>query len=72
MTAAEDLPLMTAISASATALGNVGPGMGEVGPVGNFAGLTDFSKVVLSVLMLLGRLELFTVLVLFTSAFWRR
>jgi len=72
VTAAEDLPLMTAVSASATALGNVGPGFGEVGPIGNFAGLTDFSKIVLSILMLLGRLELFTLLVLFTPAFWRR
>jgi len=72
LTAGENLPLMTAISASATALGNVGPGLGAVGPVGNFAGLTDFSKVVLAILMLLGRLELFTVLVLFTSAFWRK
>lgn len=72
VTAAEDLPLMTAISASATALGNVGPGFGEAGPIGNFAGLTDFSKIVLSILMLLGRLELFTLLVLFTPAFWRR
>ncbi|MCC6713556.1 MAG: TrkH family potassium uptake protein [Candidatus Dadabacteria bacterium] len=72
LAAAENLPVMTAASASATALGNVGPGMGEVGPVGSFAGLTDFSKVVLAILMLLGRLELFTVLVLFTSAFWRK
>ncbi|MGE3524132.1 MAG: TrkH family potassium uptake protein, partial [Candidatus Dadabacteria bacterium] len=72
LTAGENLPLMTAISASATALGNVGPGLGAVGPVGNFASLTDFSKVVLAILMLLGRLELFTVLVLFTSAFWRK
>lgn len=72
LTAAENLPLMTAVSASASAIGNVGPGIGEVGPIGSFAGLTDFSKIVIALLMLLGRLELFTVLVLFTAAFWRR
>lgn len=40
-------------------------------PIGNFTGLTDSSKIVLSILMLLGRLELFTILVLFTPVFWR-
>jgi trk system potassium uptake protein TrkH len=53
-------------------MGNVGPGLGEVGPAGNFSNLSDFTKVILSILMLLGRLELFTVLVLFTPAFWRK
>lgn len=61
----------TAVSAVATTLGNVGPGLGSVGPTSNFAHLSDFAKVFLSFLMLLGRLELFTVLILFSRAFWR-
>lgn len=63
---------ITAISAAATCLSNVGPGLGsEIGPVGNFAGLPDAAKWVSSALMLVGRLELLTVYVLFTSGFWR-
>lgn len=62
---------MTSVGASATALGNVGPGIGKVGPVDNFAWLSDTAKWGLSFLMLLGRLELFTVLVLFTPYFWK-
>jgi len=70
--AAEDLPIITAISACAASIGNVGPGFGEVGPMGNYADLSSFTKIVLSFLMLIGRLELFTILVIFTPAFWRR
>jgi trk system potassium uptake protein TrkH len=70
--AAEDLPILTAISACAASIGNVGPGLGEVGPAGNYANLSIFTKIVLSFLMLIGRLELFTILVIFTPAFWRR
>ncbi|MEE8136218.1 MAG: potassium transporter TrkG [Thermodesulfobacteriota bacterium] len=70
--AAEDLPIITAISACAASIGNVGPGLGEVGPAGNYANLSSFTKIVLSFLMLIGRLELFTILVIFTPAFWRR
>jgi trk system potassium uptake protein TrkH len=67
------LDLVTAISASATALANVGPGLGNiVGPAGNFQPLSDPVKWVLTAAMLLGRLEFFTVLVLFHPAFWRR
>ncbi len=63
---------LTAISASATALANVGPGLGDVvGPSGSFASLPDLAKWLLSLGMLLGRLELFTVLVMFTPRFWR-
>ncbi len=66
------LDTMTSVSAAATALANVGPGLGEtVGPAGSFATLPDLAKWLLSLAMLLGRLELFTVLVLFTPAFWR-
>lgn len=62
---------MTAIGAVATSLGNVGPGVGEVGPVDNFAWLSSEAKLFLAFLMLLGRLELFTILVLFTPYFWK-
>ena len=63
---------VTAISGAATALANIGPGLGpEIGPAGNFAGLSDAAKWVLAFGMLLGRLELLSVLVLFTAAFWR-
>jgi trk system potassium uptake protein TrkH len=64
-------PMMTAFGAVATALGNVGPGIGAVGPVDNFAHIPDLGKWFLSFLMLLGRLELFTILILFTPYFWR-
>jgi trk system potassium uptake protein TrkH len=66
------LDYLTAMSAAVTALANVGPGLGEtVGPAGTFAPLPDGSKWLLTAAMLVGRLELFTVLVLFTRAFWR-
>jgi trk system potassium uptake protein len=62
----------TSFGAAAATLGNIGPGIGLVGPVENFAHFPDFGKWFLSFLMLLGRLELFTVLVLFVPAFWRK
>jgi trk system potassium uptake protein TrkH len=63
---------VTALSGAATAIGNVGPGLGPViGPSGNFATLPDGAKWVLSAGMLLGRLEFVTVFVLLTRAFWR-
>lgn len=61
----------TAVGAAATSLGNIGPGLGSVGPVENFSHLSDFAKWFLGFLMLLGRLELFTVLMLFTKFFWK-
>jgi len=64
-----DLP--TSFSAVAATLGNIGPGLGSVGPVENYAHFPVFGKWFLSFLMLLGRLELFTVLVLFSKAFYR-
>lgn len=66
------LDFLTALSSAATAMANVGPGLGEVvGPSGSFAPLPDTAKWLLCVGMLLGRLEIFTVLVLFTPHFWR-
>ena len=61
-----------ALSGVATSLGNVGPGIGSLGPAENFANVPDLGKWVLSFLMLLGRLELFTVALIFTPYFWRR
>lgn len=66
------LDFMTSLGAVATCLGNIGPGIGTVGPVNNFAHLPEAAKWLLSFLMLVGRLELFTVLILFTPYFWRK
>jgi len=67
------LDVVTALSSSATALGNVGPGIGSiVGPAGNFSTLPDGAKWILSLIMLLGRLELMTVLIMFSRDFWQR
>jgi trk system potassium uptake protein TrkH len=64
---------ITAISGAATALANVGPGLGpEIGPSGNFAGLPDAAKWLMAFAMVIGRLELMSVFVLLTPAFWRR
>jgi trk system potassium uptake protein TrkH len=66
------LDTLTALSSAGTAIANVGPGLGEVvGPNGTFKDLPDGAKWLMSLGMLLGRLELFTVLVLFTPTFWR-
>lgn len=66
------LDYLTAMSAAVTALANVGPGLGEtVGPAGTFAPLPEGAKWLLTAAMLIGRLELFTVLVLFAPSFWR-
>ena len=64
-------PLITALGAVATALGNVGPAIGGLGPLNNFAEVPVVGKWFLVFLMLLGRLEIFTILILFTPYFWR-
>ena len=69
---AEGLDLVTATSAIASAMGNIGPGLGEVGPASNYGSLPIPAKWLLSSLMIVGRLELFPVLVLFTRDLWRR
>ncbi len=63
---------LTSVSAVASAIGNVGPGIGSVGPANSFYHLPDIGKWVLSIFMLMGRLELFTVCLLFTPYFWKR
>ena len=71
--AAMDLDMITALSGAATAISNVGPGLGDViGPTGSFDPLPDPAKWLLAFGMLLGRLELFTILVMLTPGFWRR
>ena len=65
--------LGTSITGALTALSNVGPGFGDtIGPVGNFSTLSDPSLLVLSYLMLAGRLEIITIVILFTRRFWSR
>ena len=67
------LDFVTAISGAATSLSNVGPGLGDIiGPNGNFSSLSNVSKWALSAGMILGRLELFAILVLFVPSFWRK
>ena len=66
------LDWVTALTGAATAVCNVGPGLGPIiGPAGNFASLPDSAKWLLSAGMLLGRLEILTVLVLVTRSFWK-
>jgi trk system potassium uptake protein len=66
------MDFISAFSAVIACINNAGPGLGSVGPAGNFAGLTDFQTWVCTLAMLIGRLEIFTVLILFTPHFWRR
>ena len=62
----------TSIGATIASLGNIGPGIGDVGPVDNYSFFSPLAKWFLSFLMLLGRLELFTILIVISPAFWRR
>ena len=64
--------IITASSAVITAMSNVGPAFGSLGPMDSFAPLNDFAKLFLAVHMLVGRLEILTVMVLFTRGFWKR
>ena len=67
------LDFLTALSASASAISNVGPGVGEIiGPNGNYSGINEIGKWVLAFTMLIGRLEIFTILVLFSKNFWKK
>jgi len=68
----EGIDLVTAASAVASSMGNVGAGLGQVGPSGGFGGIPGLGKWLLSGLMIIGRLEIFPVLVLFTKDLWRR
>ncbi|HEX7373553.1 MAG TPA: potassium transporter TrkG, partial [Steroidobacteraceae bacterium] len=69
---ASGLDFLSSFSAIIACINNAGPGLGVVGPSSNYQGLTDFQTWVCSLAMLLGRLEIFSALVLFTPAFWRK
>ena len=64
--------LFEGITATLACIGNVGPGFGVVGPMGGYAGFTAFSKLILSAVMLIGRLEIFPILLLFTPRTWKK
>ena len=66
------MDLVTAATASIACIDNTGPGLGQVGPSGNCQGLSDFQTSDCTFAMMLGRLEMLSVLVLFTPAFWRK
>ncbi len=67
------IDFLTALSASASAISNVGPGIGEIiGPTGNYSSINSISKWILAITMLVGRLEIFTILVLFSKSFWKK
>ena len=68
---AQGLDFVTSIGAVAACLGNVGPAIGEVGPVDHYGWTPPFVKYLLSIYMIIGRLEIFTVLVLLTPFFWK-
>jgi trk system potassium uptake protein TrkH len=64
-------PFKSSLGAIATALGNVGPSIGSLGPVDNFSSLSSGAKLFLSVFMVIGRLEIFTIIIILTPYFWR-
>lgn len=66
------LDMLSALGAVAASLGNIGPGLGSVGPTDNYAHIPVFGKWLLSFLMLAGRLELFTVIILLSPSFWKK
>lgn len=68
----EGVDTMTTISAVATSIGNVGPGFEMVGPMGSFESFSDLSKIVLSMCMIIGRLEIYPILLLFLPEFWKK
>ena len=70
--ASTGVDVVTSFSATLACIGNIGPGLGNVGPTDNYAHLPELAKVVLVFCMLLGRLEIYTVLVLFVPEFWRK
>ena len=68
----DGLDVVTSLSGAAAALANVGPGLSDqIGPSANYGGISNFSKLFLSLAMLIGRLELYPVIILFSPAFWR-
>jgi trk system potassium uptake protein TrkH len=70
--AGSQFDIATSVSAVATSMGNIGPGLSEVGPASTFAGVHAAGKWLLSFLMIVGRLEIFPIVLLFTREMWRR
>ena len=66
------LPVAESFGAVLTCISNIGPAIGSLGPMGDYAALPDFVKLFLAFVMLVGRLELFTVLILFSPGFWKK
>ena len=66
------IPMIEAFSAAAATITSAGPGLGEVGPAGNYSHVPQTAKVLLCFSMVVGRLEMFTVLVVLSPGFWRR
>ena len=66
------MDFMTALSATITCINNAGPGLNEVGPAGNYVNLGDFQKAVCTFAMLLGRVQIFSIVILFVPEFWRK
>ncbi|WP_281951665.1 TrkH family potassium uptake protein [Nitrosophilus kaiyonis] len=69
---AKGYDFLTSFSASIACIGNIGPGFGHVGPADNFSFFSDFEKVVLSIFMIIGRLEFYTFVILFSKEFWKK
>jgi trk system potassium uptake protein TrkH len=68
---AMDLDIISAVSVAASSIGNIGPALGDFGPTENYALLHPIGKWLLSFCMLLGRLEIFTIMVIFSRVFWK-
>ncbi len=68
----DNFDFTTNFTAVASAIGNIGPGLSVVGPTGNFSGFSDFSKLILTMAMLIGRLEIFPMLILFSRKIWKK
>jgi trk system potassium uptake protein TrkH len=66
------IDLQTSMGSVITSMGGIGPGLGTVGPAANFAHIPDAGKVTLFILMIVGRLEIFTVIILFLPEFWQQ
>ena len=69
---AEGYDFLTSFSASIAVIGNIGPGFGQVGPADNFSMFSSFDKIILSIFMIIGRLEFYTFIMLFTTDFWKK
>ena len=72
MVISSGVDIVTSTSGIATAMGGIGPGFGTIGPVSNFAHLPDLAKLILALFMILGRLEIYTVVIILSASFWKK